>query len=130
MATSTVTIYSEARRGVLVRALWNAAVQALGNNEDEFVWLDDEEEFADTRVDLAARVAAYNRWVSEMEAVQDAALGDSVELWGDVGDRVLSLRRVIADSPEHLLNAEPTERARILELFDAAYTLLPAEAVS
>jgi hypothetical protein len=128
---ATVTIHDEATREVLVRAIWNTAVAGLGNNADETVCFDYlDVQCEESRDTVATRVSEYGRWMDDLQAVESAAIGGRVEIWGEIGDAILSLRGCVADCPEHLLNAEPVERTRILELFDAAYALLPAEAVA
>jgi hypothetical protein len=130
---ATITLKDEATREVLVRAMWNMAVEAaLGSAENYEVWADDpDDQFRANRVEIEARVINYNGWREEMHTVQDASLGDSVSVPLEAfGDMILGFREGLAHCPEHLLNASPEERKRMLELFDAAYPLLPAEAVA
>ena len=128
---ANVTIRSEETRDVLMRALWHAAAEALGNNENEGAWLDNtSEELNESRVRVDARVAAYREVVDELEATCAAEVGDIVSIETEIGVWIVGLRNVLTENPGDLLNADIQQRDRMLRLYDAAYELLPAEAVA
>jgi hypothetical protein len=127
-----LTIRNEEIREVLRLALWNVAVGHLGNNQDEMHWIDaTPSEWEATRRKVDARVAGYHSAIEDMRTVEAAELGDSVSLIdSEIEKWALSFRNGLAENADVLLNADAAERERMLRLFDAAYELLPAEAVA
>lgn len=126
---ATVTIHDAARAKVLARAAWMTAVDALGNCEDYVVWLDQaDEEFDTTRETIEERVALYTGAAALMREIESAPVGETVKIDADTQKNIAALHEGLADDVTSGSSKE--ERLRLLGLYEAAESLLPAEAVA
>ena len=127
---ATVTIRDEATRGVLLRAVWNVAVEAIGgvgswDGDGMYVDIDDSDAQFKEAIDcVAKRLDAHADAIRLMGEFERASLGEVVYLDGKTVKSVEAQYALLRESPGILTGASKPDRDRILGLYGAAEALV------